>query len=179
MSERSAVDVLDLPTATGRSTSTALRLEVEEFLTYDADLLDRWLLMEWLELFTEESRYVVPATDHHEPDLARDLTIVCDDYFLLEQRVASLLTRSAHAEFPHSRTRRLVTNVVARDEGGEVVVRANFTVHRFRLENVDTYVGSYRHRLVRGGEAGFRFLERRAILDLEALRPHGKVSIIL
>lgn len=40
------------------------------------------------------------------------------------------------------------------------------------------YVGQYRHVLVRGAPV-LLFRERRAILDLETLRPHGKLSFIL
>ncbi len=43
---------------------------------------------------------------------------------------------------------------------------------------MDTYVGEYRHVVVREG-AMFRFAERKAVVDLDALRPHGKVSIVL
>jgi hypothetical protein len=33
--------------------------------------------------------------------------------------------------------------------------------------------------LVRGGRAGFEIIERRAVLALDQLRPHGRVSILL
>lgn len=40
-----------------------LRLAVEDFLYHEADLLDRWLLEEWLGLWTEEITYLIPSTD--------------------------------------------------------------------------------------------------------------------
>ena len=39
------------------------RTEVEDFLFEEADLLDEWRLPEWLELFTDDASYYVPATD--------------------------------------------------------------------------------------------------------------------
>ncbi|GAA1545358.1 aromatic-ring-hydroxylating dioxygenase subunit beta [Nocardioides humi] len=162
------------PGASGRE----LRAEMEEFLFHEADLLDRWQLMEWLELFTLDCRYVVPSTDRPDGDPTRDLVLVHDDRFMLEQRATSLLTRSAHAEYPHSRTRRLVGNVRVVERPGELDVRANFILTRSRSGVVDTYVGRYEHRLVREG-AELRFRERRAILDLDALSPQGKLSVIL
>lgn len=157
----------------------ALTREVEAFLYFEADLLDEWRLHEWLALFTESGRYLIPATDKPDGDPTKDLFLVQDDRFLLEQRVNSLLTRSAHAEYPHSRTRRMVTNIQAADGGnGLVDVRANFAVFRSRRGTVDTYFGRYRHVLERAGE-GFRIVTRKSILDLDVLRPHGKVSIIL
>lgn len=152
---------------------------VEDFLYVEADLLDGWRLHEWLALFAPEGRYLVPSTDKPDGDPTRDLFLVQDDRFLLEQRVNSLLTRAAHAEYPHSRTRHLVTNTRAsKTEDGHVEVRANFAVFRSRNGAVDTYFGRYVHLLERDGD-GFRFVTRKAVLDLDALRPHGKVSIIL
>lgn len=152
---------------------------VEDFLYFEADLLDEWRLHEWLTLFAESGRYLIPSTDLPDGDPTKDLFLVQDDRFLLEQRVNSLQTRAAHAEYPHSRTRRMVTNVKATErEDGTVEVRANFAVFRARNGNVDTYFGRYIHVLERGAD-GFRFLTRKSVLDLDALRPHGKVSIIL
>ena len=94
-------------------------------------------------------------------------------------RVGQLLGKSAWAENPPSRTRRLISNVRIRDREGDTIrVTANFAVYRMRFELVDTYIGRYEYTLVlRDGVLKIR--HRRAILDLEALRPHGKVSIIL
>jgi p-cumate 2,3-dioxygenase subunit beta len=154
--------------------------KVEHFLYQEAELLDQWRLHEWLEFFDPQGHYLVPATDRPDGDPARDLFLIQDDRFLLEQRVNSLLTRAAHAEYPHSRTRRMITNIRAHaDSPDTLAVTANFAVFRMRSGTVDTYIGQYRHVLVRDDRLGFRFLVRKAVLDLDALRPHGKVSIIL
>jgi p-cumate 2,3-dioxygenase subunit beta len=159
---------------------TLLVGEVEQFLFADAELLDEWRLHEWLGLFTADGHYLIPATDKPDGDPSRDLFLVQDDRFLLEQRINSLLTRAAHAEYPHSRTRRLITNIRASERlDGNVNVQANFAVFRVRNGNFDTYVGHYRHVLERDEATGFKFVLRKAILDLDALRPQGKVSIIL
>jgi len=162
--------------------SRETRAALEDFLYDEAELLDQWRLIEWLDLFATTAHYLVPATDKPDADPANHLFLVQDDRFLLEQRVNSLLTRAAHAEYPHSRTRRSVTNVRAfEDANGHVRVEANFSVVRIRNGAVDTYVGHYRHILEEAPDsaAGYRFLERKAVLDLDALRPHGKVSVLL
>jgi p-cumate 2,3-dioxygenase beta subunit len=154
--------------------------EVTQFLNRESDLLDSWRLHEWLELFRPEGHYLVPSTDKPDGDPAQDLFLVQDDRFLLEQRVNSLLTRAAHAEYPHSRTRRIISNIaVEAGDDEQLQVSANFAVFRVRNAAVDTYLGHYRHLLVRDADHGFRYVERKAVLDLDALRPHGKVSIIL
>lgn len=173
-------------TVTGEAMSLAstvsreLRDEVEQFLFVEAELLDQWRLHEWLELFAPEGHYVVPTTNLPDGDPARDLVLIYDDRFMLEQRVNSLLTRAAHAEYPHSRTRRLVTNLrVQEDAQGRYLVFANFAVYRARGGQFDTYVGQYRHVIERSGVSAFRFIERKAVMIHDTLTPHGKVSIIL
>lgn len=155
------------------------RQEIEDFLYEEAALLDEWQLEEWLELLTEDASYYVPATDIPDGDHKSTLFLVSDDPTRLRSRVKQLLGRFAHAETPHSRTRRLISNVRIRGvEGSTIRVTANFVVYRMRQEQVDTYIGRYEHTLVqRNGKLKIR--ERRAILDLDSLRPQGKVSIIL
>lgn len=155
------------------------RQEIEDFLYEEAALLDEWRLQEWLELLTEDAVYYVPSTDIPDGDHRTTLFLIADDAVRLRSRVKQLLGKSAHAETPHSRTRRLLSNVRIRGvENDCISVTANFAVYRLRLEQVDTYVGRYEYVLVHH-QGCLKIRERRAILDLEALRPHGKVSFIL
>lgn len=160
--------------------SRDVRDEIEQFLFAESELLDEWRLHEWLELFGPEGHYVVPTTNLPDGDPTRDLVLIYDDRFMLEQRVNSLLTRAAHAEYPHSRTRRLVTNLRVQDDAEDrFSVFANFAVYRARGGQFDTYVGQYRHVIERSSDTGFRFLVRKAVLVHDTLTPQGKVSIIL
>ena len=155
-------------------------VDIEQFLYEEAELLDQWRLHEWLDLFAPEGYYEIPATDRPDGDPTRDLFLVHDDRFLLEQRVNSLLTRAAHAEYPHSATRRMISNVRAMEAADDRLhVLANFAVYRVRSGVLDTYVGQYRHIMERDEVTGFRFVSRKSVMVLDALRPHGKVSIIL
>lgn len=155
------------------------RQEVEDLLYGEAALLDEWRLEEWMELLTEDAVYEVPPTDVPEGDARNTLFIIADDKVRIRSRVKQLLGKSAWAENPHSRTRRLITNVrVLGADGNDILVTANFAVHRMRYESVDTYIGRYNYKLARVGK-DLKIKERRAILDNEALRPHGKISFIL
>ena len=157
-----------------------LRLAVEHFLFEEAALLDSWRLEEWLGLFTEDARYVVPTTDLPSGDPQHDVVFIDDDARRLRGRVARLMSRYAHREYPWSRTRRLVTNVrLTRIDPHEIDVEASFVVYRARSETIAPYVGIYRYTLAREGDRGFRIRYRRAELDLERLSDHGAVSIIL
>ena len=156
------------------------RADIEDFLFAEADLLDEWRLPEWLELFTEDAIYYVPSTDV-APDSSPDknLFYVADDRFRLSERVKRLMKRTAHAEFPHSRTRHLVSNVRIRTRSeAELEVGSSFITYRTKDGITDTYFGSNRYRIV--VENGrLRIREKRCLLDSEGLRTQGRVSIIL
>jgi len=154
-----------------------LRPAVEDFLYTEAALLDAWQLDDWLTLFAEQCRYVVPNTDLPDADPDRDGVMIDDDRELIEARVQRLKSRFAYREYPWSRTRRLVTNVRVFEDGADLRVTANFAVYRFR-RGTAAYVGHYEYLLVRSGD-GFLIRFRRAVLDNERLDEHGAVSIIL
>lgn len=162
------------------STESAIsRAQIEDFLYHEAALLDAWQLDEWMTLLTDDVVYEVPSTDMPDGDPESTLFLIADNAQRLRSRVQQLSGRHAWAENPPSRTRRLIANVrILAVEGDTIRMTANFVVYRMRYELVDTYVGRYEHTLVQqDGELKIR--KRKAILDLEALRPHGKVSIIL
>jgi p-cumate 2,3-dioxygenase beta subunit len=143
-------------------------------------MLDAWRLEEWVSLFTEDGQYVVPTTDLPDGDPKRDLVFIDDNLVRLRGRVARLVSRYAHREYPVSRTRRLITNVrLVRVADADVDVEANFAVYRARAQTIAPYVGRYRYTLVRSGESGWRIRYRRAELDQERMSEHGAVSIIL
>jgi p-cumate 2,3-dioxygenase beta subunit len=162
------------------ATALVTRAEVEDFLYHESALLDAWELDAWLELMHDQVRYVVPSTDRPHGDTAATLALIDDDSVRLRARVRRLLDPQAHREYPHPRTRRLVTNVrIVEQLDRAVVVNANFVVYRLKRHDVVSYMGRYVHHLVRDDAGALRFMRRRAELDLEALRPHGTVSIIL
>jgi p-cumate 2,3-dioxygenase subunit beta len=157
-----------------------LRLAVEHFLFEEAAHLDNWRLDDWLALFTEDARYVVPTTDLPGGDPKQDVVFIDDDFTRLQGRVNRLKSRHAHREYPYSRTRRIISNVrLTRVEPAEVDIEASFLVYRGRAEQIAPYVGLYRYTLARRENGDFRIRHRRAELDLERLHEHGAVSIIL
>jgi len=156
------------------------REQVEDFLYAEADLLDSWKLNEWLALFDQErGAYYIPSTDFPDSDPNQSLFLIADTISKLRSRVEQLLSGVAWAENPRSRTRHMISNVrILGTEGEALLVTANFVVYRMRFQNIDPYIGTYRYKLL-PTERSFKILERRAVLDLEALRPHGKVSFIV
>ena len=75
--------------------------------------------------------------------------MVADDRERIRQRVIRINDPNCHAEYPRSRTRRMISNVrIVAVEGDLVTVAANFVCYRFRrYERIREYVGAYRYVL--------------------------------
>jgi p-cumate 2,3-dioxygenase subunit beta len=160
--------------------NTVTRAEIEDFLYDEAAILDSWNYDGWLELFEEGARYEIPTTDYTGWSLHRGGSFVDDDYDLIRARVKRLKSRKAHAENPHSRTHRMISNVrvTPGEEEGTLSVKANFIVSRARDGHFDSYMGRYDHVLVPGTD-GFRFRLRRTVLIHEELQLGARLSFIL
>ena len=160
------------------SGSEIRRADIEDFLFHEAALLDAWRLDDWLALLTDDATYRVPSNDAPNADPAAALFTIADDMHRLRGRVTRLKDPHAHAEFPPSRTRRLISNVRIL-ERQPLLVEANFIVHRFRAnESVRQYVGRYRYGLV-VQDGKLKIKSREAILDAMELGSLGAVSFIL
>jgi len=156
------------------------RAEVEDFLYHEAALLDDWKLDEWQALLADDATYYVPPNDQLESDHRTTLFLVADDRERIRQRIIRINDPNCHAEYPRSRTRRLISNVrILAVEGDLITVAANFVCYRFRrYERIRDYVGGYRHTLKRSGDS-FRIKERRVFIDAHELGNLGSVSFIL
>lgn len=161
------------------SLETIGRAEVEDFLYLEADLIDRWQLKEWVELYSEDARYFVPTADRPNADPNEDLVYMYHDRVRINELAKRLLSSKAYREYPYSNVRHQVTNVrLLGIEDDSLRVCANFTVWRFRNEDRDYYVGRYDYRLkLVDGELKIGY--KKSTLDHVTLRPMGAISIIL
>src|SRR4051795_1265863 len=135
----------------------ALRAEIDEFLSLEADLVDSRRWDEWLALFSPDLHYRMPiARNLSAQDIGKeyltgplDVSWFDEGKETLETRVAQIKTGVHWAEEPLSRTAHLVSNVrivnasptVANPE--EVTVRSKFLVYRNRnSDEEDTLIGA-------------------------------------
>ena len=160
--------------------ATITRAEVEDLLYHEADLLDGWRLDDWLGLLTDDATYYVPPNDKPDADHRFTLFTIADDIVRLRERIIRLKDPNCHAEYPPSRTRRLITNVcITSVEGDTILVTANFAIFRYRRnEPAREFIGRYRYKLKRR-DGALKIAERRAILDAEELGMLGSVSFLL
>jgi p-cumate 2,3-dioxygenase beta subunit len=162
------------------SVSSLSRGECEDFLFHEAALLDEWRLDEWFDLFAPEATYEVPtAGSPDDIESSGALFYVADDYARLRYRVDRLKSPAAHAEWPRSRTSRIIGNVrVLEPVGNGVQVKCTFSTYRSKNNVTDVFVGHMIYVLCRDGDA-LRIKAKRVMLDLNNLRPQGRVSILL
>lgn len=157
-----------------------LRLRVEDLLYLEADLLDRWQLDDWLALYTEDAHYYVPPNDVDgdtaEPETS--LFYIMDDAVRMKERVIRLSKIGAHSEHPHSKVRHLVSNTRVRREGDTIHARSSFAIWRNKDVTSDVFVGHYLHEIVEV-DGALKIARKTCVLDMEALRPHARISIIL
>ena len=155
---------------------------VEEFIYDEAELLDDWRLPEWAELYTEDSIYEVTSLASATPrtdDAKETLFLIADRIDRIRGRASRLMKSTAHAEYPRSKTRHMVSNVRVREIDGDTIrARANFVVFRTKEDTTTSYPGEY-HYVLKNTEEGLRILQKRIILDLNSLYEQGRLTIIL
>jgi p-cumate 2,3-dioxygenase subunit beta len=157
-----------------------LRLRVEDLLFLEADLLDRWRLDDWLALYTDDAHYFVPPSDVDgdtaDPDVS--LFYIMDDRIRMRERVIRLGKVGAHSEWPRSKVRHLVSNTRVERVGDLIRSRSSFVVWRNKDVTSDAFVGHYLHEIVEH-DGALKIAKKTCVLDMEALRPHARISIIL
>lgn len=137
--------------------------EIEQFLFYEARLLDTGQYEAWLELFTDDATYWLPL-ERGQKDPYETSSILHDDRTLLELRVKQARHPRAHARQPLARTVHQVGNVViASENGSETTVNSTLQLVEFRNEKQRLYGALVEHRLRRAGES-FRIAHKRVEL---------------
>lgn len=156
------------------SIGSAVYNQVLEFLYDEACMLDEIRLEDWAATLAADLVYGAPLRQtrpyaQRESSVIRTMQHYHDNYRSIMGRIMRLTgTKSAWAEDPPSRTRRLVTNVLVYegDKPGEYAVRSNLLVtrSRFNFDELDLISGE-RHDVLRKDGDSFKLARREIILD--------------
>jgi 3-phenylpropionate/cinnamic acid dioxygenase small subunit len=104
----------------------------ERLIKREARLVDDREFEKWLELFSRECIYWIPARPSNDP--RREVALEFHDRRRLEDRVARLRTASAYSQIPPTRTCHLLSNFETFSNGPrEVAARANLIIQTYRL----------------------------------------------
>jgi 3-phenylpropionate/cinnamic acid dioxygenase small subunit len=161
----------------GPPVDTATRTAVEALLAAEARLLDDGRWEEWLDLYTAECLYWVPATPGGG-DPRRQVCLAFDDRRRLEDRIAWLRTGTAYSQVPPSRTLHVLgrPEVWATDDG-DVRARTPATLHEYRRETLRTFPVWYGHVLRRAGTGGWA-IARKQVNVLHADADHRNLTFL-
>jgi 3-phenylpropionate/cinnamic acid dioxygenase small subunit len=165
-------------------TRALLKHEIEDFLYYEADLLDERRYDDWLALLADDVRYWMPIRRNVKiDDLAereftresRDISWFDEGKETLTRRVRQIQTGIHWAEEPVSRISHLISNVQLLEvnpslaEPAEVTVKCRFLIYRNRVETeTDILVGKREDKLRRAGSQ-WQIAHRKILLDQNVL----------
>ena len=156
--------------------------EIEQFLYWEALLLDERRLTEWLDLLAEDIHYWMP--------IRRNVKFGDWDPGVQRPRIGDLLLRRGEghpdrpvscrstpgvhwAEEPVSRFSHIISNILLLEvNGDEARVSSKFFCYQNRLQDeVNLFVGRRYDTLRRDPDTAFKIAKRDVILDQNVLLP--------
>ena len=157
---------------------SALYNRIVEYLYEEAALLDQLRLQEWAARLAPDLIYTAPLRetrpmDQQSSSVVRTVQHFHDDWRSIMGRIMRLTgTKSAWAEDPPSRTRRLVTNVLvsktAKPDELSVTSYLLVTRSRFNFSEFDLISAERRDVLRQDGDS-FKLARREIIVDQAVL----------
>ncbi|HEX2197272.1 MAG TPA: aromatic-ring-hydroxylating dioxygenase subunit beta [Burkholderiales bacterium] len=145
-----------------------LQHEVEQFLYRQSDLLDTKQWQGWIDLFTDEGVYWMPADPAHT-HWDGVPAIFAEDKNLMNVRMKRVLHPDAWSQRPLWGTNHVVSNVMIETAAAdEIVVRSRFHMLELRRDDVRHFAGSYRHHLQKAGESFRIQLQRVDMTNAQA-----------
>ena len=141
------------------------RQAVEDLLFRQSEALDRKEWEAFIDLFTREGVYWIPAEPHHKT--WKGMPSICtEDKDLMSMRLKRLRHPRAWSQLTSWGTSHVVGNVrvepIAPDSS-RIVARSRFHMMEYRRDEVRHFAGSYEHTLVAVAD-GFRIALQRVDL---------------
>ncbi|KWV94045.1 aromatic-ring-hydroxylating dioxygenase subunit beta [Erythrobacter sp. AP23] len=151
--------------------------ECRALLLHEARLIDRHQLDDWLDLFTDDAAYWLPA-DASQLDPASTVSWEFNDRRRMEERVERILTGKAYSQIPPTRTTHCYTNIelLAVSEN-EVHALCNFILNTHRPKGGRLLSGW--NGFILRCEEGRWLIELKRVNLLDADAPQGNLSFFL
>jgi 3-phenylpropionate/cinnamic acid dioxygenase small subunit len=160
-----------------------LQWQVEQFLFREAEVLDEWKVMAWMEMITFDIDYRIPVRTARDADQDDEIFSgqsfhMIEDHGSLAARMKRIGGGYAFSETPRSRVRRHVSNVrVAGVAGDETTVRSNLLFFWARDE-LERLISAERQDVLRRVDGKLRLARRTVLIDHVTL-PLPNLSIVL
>ncbi|MCZ6764500.1 MAG: aromatic-ring-hydroxylating dioxygenase subunit beta [Alphaproteobacteria bacterium] len=142
---------------------------VEQFLYRQAEILDERRWDEWLDCFTADGIYWMPAAADQEAGAGQP-NIFYEDHYLMDMRIRRVEHPYAHSQAAGHRTSHVVSNVIIESEDeatGDLVVRSRFHMVEYRLDDQRYFGGKYTHTLKKTDDGYKIQLQRVDIANVE------------
>jgi benzoate/toluate 1,2-dioxygenase beta subunit len=132
--------------------------KVENFLYQEASHLDRPNLDAWIDLYTTDGTYWMPAMED-QIDHLNHISHLYDDRVMMEIRRRNFVHPRASSKDSNIRCSHIISNVqeAGKTDSGDTIITSNFQVVMWYREEQRFYAGTYEHHLQ---EAGGDFLIR-------------------
>ncbi|HEX5094093.1 MAG TPA: aromatic-ring-hydroxylating dioxygenase subunit beta [Burkholderiales bacterium] len=143
--------------------------DAEQFLYRQAALLDGKRWQEWIDLFTPDGVYWMPADPAHR-HWDGVPSIFAEDRNLMAVRQGRVMHPDAWSQRPQWGTNHLVSNVCVDQaaKNGDLVVRSRFHMMELRRDDVRHFAGQYTHHLKKA-KGGYRIqLQRVDMVNAQA-----------
>jgi 3-phenylpropionate/cinnamic acid dioxygenase small subunit len=158
----------DVIPARGLLVQADLQREVEQFLFYQAELLDTKSWQAYIDLFAAQGVYWMPARPE-QTEWLDSPSIFAEDRELMSVRMGRITHPNAWSQAPQWETNHLIANVVIEDLADAWVrVRSRFQVLELRRDVLRSLAGVYRHTLLRCEDDFQIELERVDLMNAQA-----------
>jgi len=125
--------------------------EIEALLYLEASYLDKPNLDRWIDLYTEDGTYWMPAIPDQE-DPHNHISLFYDDRVIMEVRRRNFVHPAAASKDYTVRASHIISNIQMREcdkASGSCIVTSNFHCYVFYHDKQTPYAGTYTHELVR------------------------------
>ncbi|MEH7249265.1 aromatic-ring-hydroxylating dioxygenase subunit beta [Neobacillus niacini] len=159
--------------------NTTITQEMTDFLFHEAELLNDYRHMEWLELLTKDIVYQVPLRvtleKGEDSEFLNSMMIMDENYQTLLIRILRLETEYCWAEMPHSRTRHHLSNIRVKEKETDVyLVKSNFLLFRNRGDSTHyDLLSGERQDVVKRVDGRLMLAKRVVYLDQSVLGAHN------
>lgn len=145
-----------------------LQRQVEQFLYYQAELLDTKCWQAYIDLFADGGVYWMPARPE-QTEWLNSPSIFAEDKQLMGVRMGRIMHPNAWSQAPLWETNHVLGNVVIEELAETVVrVRSRFQVLELRRDLLRSFAGTYRHTLRRQGQDFEIELQRVDLMNAQA-----------
>ncbi len=127
--------------------------KIENFLYREASLLDNPNLDEWINLYTPDGTYWMPAIEDQQ-DPVNHISHMYDDRVMMEIRRRNFVHPRASSKDSRVRCSHIIGNVqpAGTSDKGDTIVTSNFQVVIWYREEQRFYAGTYEHHLADNGD---------------------------